>query len=147
MYYSSENLTNLSAIVTYVVEINNLTYTNAIYGENTTLVKSYVTIPVLIKYFTVKTNSTNIISGDFIVYILEIKNIQSNSSIGGFVIKNTVEDKVQLKKTIANYTVNYNFNYYSQNVPPLINTNNSTTSNTTSNTSYFNIVTYSTNMS
>ncbi len=140
MYFSSENLTNQSAIVTYVVEINNLTYTSAIYGENTTLVKSYVTVPVLIRYFTVKNTSTNVITGGFTVYILEVDNIESSSSIGSFVIRNTVEDKVQLKQTVANYTVNYNFNYYSQDLPSL-NTNNTT------NASYFNVVTYGNNVS
>ena len=104
-----------------------------------------MTIPVLLKYYTVRNTSTNIIVGDFTVYILEIKNIEANSSIGGFVIKSTVEDKVQLKQTVANYTVNYTFNYYSEGVPPLISTN--TTTNSTANNSYFNIVTYGTNVS
>ena len=51
--------------------------------------------------------------------------IATNSLIGGFVISSTVEDKVQVRQVVANYTVGYTFNnYYTQNSTMLISNNN-----------------------
>jgi hypothetical protein len=71
-----------------------------------------------------------------------VNDIAANSSIGNFVIASTVEDKVQVAQTVANYTVSYDFNYYEQSGVPLVNGKN-----VTGNNSYFNVVTFSTNVS
>lgn len=92
-----------------------MTYSNLIYGENTTLEKTYYTVPVLLKYFTVKNITTNVISGDFSVYLLDFNKITTNSSISNFVIPTTVSNTIQSQQMVANYSVGYNFSIYNPN--------------------------------
>lgn len=49
---------------------------------------------------------------------------------------------MQVTQTVANYTVSYDFNYYEQGGVPLVNAKN-----VASNNSYFNVVTFNTNVS
>jgi len=96
---------------------------------------------VLIRYFTIKNATSNITTGDFAVYLLQINKIVANSSIGNFILPTTVENKIQVQQTMANFSVGYSFNLYSPNSSLVTNTS------ITNNNSYFNVVTFGLNVS